>query len=125
MMRISGQGLWMLPLCAIFLPATLAAQSPSSSSQRTLNEQQKIGKNLFLQNCQVCHLPEKENMKNTKEEGKTIGPRLDVLMKGPKPLTDSVIRKFIVNGSEEKMPAFKYTLESREIDAIVAYLKAL
>jgi mono/diheme cytochrome c family protein len=89
-----------------------------------MNEQQKMGKGLFLQNCSVCHLPKRES-KNTKKEGEMIGPRLDVLLKGPKPLTDAVIRTFIMNGSEGKMPGFKYTLEPKEVDAIIAYLKIL
>ena len=123
-MHIPKLSRWVLLSWAFLSPMFLTAQSPASSS-RALNEQQKMGKNLFLQNCQLCHLPEKENMKNTKEEGKTIGPRLDVLMKGPKPLSEAVIRTFVMNGSEGKMPTFKYALEPNEIDAIIAYLKAL
>ena len=123
-MHIPKLSRWVLLWCAIVSPTILTAQS-SPASSRALNEQQKMGKNLFLQNCQLCHLPEKENMKNTKEEGKTIGPRLDVQMKGPKPLSEAVIRTYIMNGSEGKMPTFKYALEPKEIDAIIAYLKSL
>lgn len=122
MHRVPKLGYWMLLSCGVLFPIGLAAQS---SPPRALNEQQKMGKGLFMQNCQLCHLPEKQNMKNTKEEGETIGPRLDVLMKGPKPLSDAVLRTFIMNGSEGKMPTFKYALEPKEVAAIIAYVKTM
>ena len=109
----------------LILPFTLAAQSPPAESTSALTEQQRVGKGLFLQNCALCHLPNKRNPKDTKEEGTSIGPRLNELISGPKPLADAVVRTFIEKGVEGKMPGFQYGLESKEITAIMAYLKTL
>ena len=105
-------------------PIPLAAQSPSSAASPALTDQQKMGKGLFLQNCSLCHLPNRPNVKST-EEGTSVGPRLNGRLSGPKPLPEAVARTFIQKGVEGKMPGFQYGLEPKEIDAIIAYLKTL
>jgi len=109
------------------VPVILQAQSPqgSTGSGPVLNEQQRMGQGLFLQNCALCHLPKKENVKSSTEPGTTVGPPLNGIFRGEKPITEQVARTFITNGSQGKMPSFKYGLEPKEIDAIIAYLKTL
>ena len=113
---------------SIVVPVLSRAQSPQGSSSAAgvvLNEQQKMGQGLFMQNCALCHLPKKENVKSSTEPGTTVGPPLNGVFRGEKPITEAVARTFIVNGSKDKMPSFKYGLEPKEVDAIIAYLKTL
>ena len=117
-------GYGILLMCGVISPIALAAQSPSSGASPVLTEQQRTGKGLFLQNCALCHVPNRPNPKST-EEGTTVGPRLNGKLSGPKPLPDAVARTFIQKGVEGKMPGFQYGLEPKEIDAIIAYLKTL
>lgn len=110
-------------------PVALAAQSNQSSSSSsgavaTLNEQQKAGKGLFMQNCSVCHLPILENSKDAASGGPTIGPLLEGLFRGERPRPEEAVRTFIMRGTP-KMPGFQYGLERSEIDSIIAYLKTL
>ena len=117
-------GYGILLMWGVIFPLTLAAQSPSSAASPVLTEQQKTGKGLFLQNCALCHLPNRPNPKST-EEGTSVGPRLNGRLSGPKPLPEAVARTFIQKGVEGKMPGFQYGLEPKEMDAIIAYLKTL
>ena len=108
--------------------AALAAPSQQSESPApgaVLKEQQTTGKRLFNQNCALCHEPEPTNVKDPKDPGKTIGPRLDGLFKGEKARSEAVVRTFIQRGSEGKMPGFQYNFQPKDIDAIIAYLKTL
>ncbi len=90
----------------------------------TLNEQQKAGKGLFMQNCSVCHLPILENSKDAAGGGSAIGPLLEGLFRGERPRPEEAVRTFIMRGTP-KMPGFQYGLERSEIDSIIAYLKTL
>ena len=128
-MRSLRRGIYSLLLtCGIFFPAALAAQSqPASASARppALNEQQTTGKRLFNQNCRLCHSPEPDNAKDPKDEGKTVGPRLEGVFGPPRSRPEAVVKTFIQQGIADKMPGFRYGLEPVEIDAILAYLKTL
>ena len=119
---------WLLLATASF-PGLLGAQSKDSPSLSppALSEQQEAGRGLFLQNCALCHLTVRGNKKDPKNRtaGPTIAPRLNGRMRGEKPLTEDVLRTFIQEGVANKMPAFKYALEPKEVDAILAYLKTL
>ena len=109
------------------LPVVLAAQSKQSSSSApspTLNEQQRLGRVLFMQNCSLCHLPYKTEDK-TGRERTTIGPVLNGLFRGQKPMSEQDLRTFILRGVPKKMPGFQYGLESKEIETIIAYLRTL
>ena len=112
----------------ISFPASLAAQSPKSSSPASapaLTEQQKLGEGLFLDNCSLCHLPHKEGNPKSTEPGTSYGPSLKGLFRGAKPvLNDPVARQFIMKCTQ-KMPGFQYSLEPKEIDSIIAYIKTL
>jgi mono/diheme cytochrome c family protein len=117
----------------ISLPITLAAQfqqsrPPSSAAIRT-------GEGLFLQNCALCHLPHKaEGSANihgpgddpkSSVKGTTIGPELKGLFRGETPMPEEVLRNVILRGFPDNMPGFRYDLEPKEIDSIIAYLKSL
>ena len=123
---LSGKTHFLLLTCGIFFLAALAAQAQQASSPApALNEQQTTGKRLFNQNCRLCHFPERENVKDPNDPGKTVGPRLDGLFKGEKPRPEALVKTFIQQGVSGKMPGFRYGLEPAEIDAIIAYLKTL
>ena len=118
----------LLLMGGILFPVAASAQSPQPSSSApvsALSEQQRTGKRLFLQNCGLCHVPEPRNPKDPKDLGTTVGPRLEGLFSGEKPRPEAVVRTFVQVGSEGKMPGFQYSLEPKDMDAIIAYLKTL
>jgi mono/diheme cytochrome c family protein len=80
----------------------------------TLNDTQKLGRQVFAQSCGVCHLPPAMN-------ARTYGPGLSKDTAGG---SDEVIRGVISEGTP-RMPAFKHYLQGGEIDAIIAYLKTV
>ena len=80
----------------------------------TLNDTQKLGRQVFAQSCGVCHLPPAIN-------ARTYGPGLS---KDTACGSDEVIRGVISEGTP-RMPAFKHYLQRGEIDAIIAYLKTV
>ena len=82
---------------------------------RALSPKLLAGKKLFVQRCSVCHLPGLPTYE-------AYGPLLDRGRLAPK--SDEVVRRAILNGSQ-RMPGFKYTLQTDEVDVIVAYLKQL
>jgi len=80
----------------------------------TLNDTQKLGRQVFAQSCGVCHLPPAIN-------ARTFGPGLSKDTAGG---SDEVIRGVISEGTP-RMPAFKHYLQRGEIDAIITYLKTV
>src|SRR5215831_4286382 len=73
------------------------------------------GRNLFNQSCMVCHV------KLQITSPAKYGPDLSQNALGGK---EAVMREVISNGTPN-MPGFKYHFEPDQIDAIIAYLKAL
>ena len=93
----------------------LALAAAHAHAQRSdLNETQLLGRQVFAQSCGICHLQPSLGVK-------TFGP---VLNKATAAGNDEVMRAFIVTGTD-RMPAFKYYLKPPEIDAIIAYVKAV
>lgn len=110
--------------CAVLFPITLWGQSEESSSTTSttpapgLNEQQKAGEALFLQNCPLCHIYSNQK--------KRLGiPTLSLNGLFKKQIGEDVVRQFILLGVPKKMPGFQYDLEPKEIDNIIAYMKTL
>ncbi len=114
----------------LFLPLALKAQESESRAQDqratgqkrnaappVLNEQQRRGEALFVQNCPLCHIPSKQK--------KGLGIQGPVLrgMYGEDADEDS-LREIIQQGISSKMPGFRYTLDSKQIDDLIAFLKA-
>jgi mono/diheme cytochrome c family protein len=79
-----------------------------------LNDQQKLGRQVFAQSCGVCHLP-------TNLGAKTYGPALNKEAAGG---DNDVMREFVENGTP-RMPAFKFYLKPQEIDAIISYVRTV
>jgi mono/diheme cytochrome c family protein len=127
MRRITKFALLIWVGSGITAAAVLAAQSQqaSPSASAAASEPARQGQGLFLQNCALCHFPTRKNSKNMREEGTTIGPRLDGRFNGPKAIPEAVARTFIQKGVQGKMPGFGYALSASEIDDIIVYLKSL
>jgi cytochrome c2 len=88
----------------------------STAARPVLNEQQRRGEALFVQNCTLCHMPS-----NQKKRLGIQGPTLEGVY-GEDADTDA-LRQFIQQGVPGKMPGFRYGLEPKDIDDVVAYLK--
>ena len=112
----------LLLTCVVAVVATLIhAQEPSSGTP-PLNERQRSGRILFMQNCAFCHLPYRTEDKTGKAMA-SIGPNLKGLLQRDNPLPDAAVRTLIAKGVPRKMPAFQYDLNPKEIDLVIAYLK--
>jgi mono/diheme cytochrome c family protein len=99
-------------LLLLLAPSTASAQQ--AVPHDALNDTQKLGRQVFAQSCGVCHLPPAIN-------ARTYGPLLSKETAGG---SDEVIRGLISEGTP-RMPAFKHYLDRAEMDAIIAYLKAV
>ena len=102
---------------AAALSLALAAWTQVASAQQAadmLDDTQKLGQRVFAQPCGICHLPPALN-------ARTYGPRLS---KDSAAGNDDILRGVISEGTP-RMPAFKHYLKPAEIDAIIAYLKAV
>ena len=85
-----------------------------AQGQEKLTDTQKLGQRIFQQRCGVCH---------TKVNA--AAPMYGInLYKDIVDGNEDMITDYIRNGSN-RMPGFKYGLESSEIDAIVEYLKTV
>ena len=94
-----------------------AATSPKSAAPRpALNDQQKSGEAWFVQNCTLCHMPT-----NQKKRLKIVAPPLEGMF--GEDADSGALRQFIQNGVPGKMPAFRFGLDEKQIDDIIAYLK--
>jgi len=103
----------------------LTAQSEQHSASPTtpaLTEQQRAGRILFMQNCAFCHLTYKTEDKTGKATA-SVGPNLKGLLQKDKPLSGAALRALISKGIPQKMPAFQYGLDAKEIELIIQYLK--
>jgi len=109
-MTIKAGFVW-LALC-VGIQAAAAQPFPAGD---TLTPEQLQGRNLFNQSCMVCHV------KLQITSPAKYGPDLSKNALGGQ---EAVMREVISNGTPN-MPGFKYHFEPDQIDAIVAYLKAL
>ena len=96
--------------------SSAATSRKSTTARPALNEQQKSGEAWFVQNCTLCHMPS-----NQKKRLKIQVPPLEGMF-GEEADTD-VLRQFIQQGVPGRMPAFRFGLDPKQIDDIVAYLK--
>lgn len=81
-----------------------------------LSDVELTGKKLFVQRCALCHdlLGQPATT--------TVGPWIDgevVKARG-----EDAVRQKIADGSP-RMPGWRYTLEARQIDSVIAYLKTV
>jgi mono/diheme cytochrome c family protein len=112
----------LLLVFALTVPIRLAAQEGGESGPKPgipQTDQQWRGEALFMQNCVLCHIPSYQK--------KYLGIQAPTILvgafRGEKPLTDANARRFIMEGIPRMMPAFKYTLDSKQLDNLIAYLK--
>jgi len=103
MMRLAGFALFLVTL-----------STGASAESATLNEQQRLGQQLFTQSCGVCHLKPQINVN-------TFGPTLSKESGGGR---EDVLREVIMNGTP-RMPGFKLNFEPQQVDAVIAYLKTV
>ena|SRR3984885_14904471 len=108
-------------LCMIMALA-FEARSPAvgqkpAAAHPVLNEQQLRGEALFVQNCPLCHVPSKR-----KKRLGIQGPVLQGVYSEDS--DDSSLHQIIEQGFTGQMPAFRYTLDQKQVDDLVAFLKA-
>lgn len=122
-MRSSSKIACLVILMFATLPAIrLRGQGEESSGSTStipapgLNDQEKRGENLFLQNCPLCHI-----FSNQKKRLGIPTPQLKGLFKNP--TSEEAVRRVILRGVPGRMPGFQYDLDPKEIDSIIAYLK--
>jgi len=84
----------------------------------------KKGKDIFEQNCDVCHNADSTDAK--------VGPGLKGLFKkenltsdSNKKVTDATVMEIINKGSPAGMPAFEDQLSAQQRADVLAYLKSL
>ena len=96
-------------LAFLFTALPLAA-----SAQQTLTDQQRHGRFILTQNCNICHLPQNPG-------SPTYGPRLSKTTTNG---DDNLMREVILNGLV-RMPGWKYTLKDADVNDIIAYVRTL
>jgi mono/diheme cytochrome c family protein len=100
----------LISLTLISLPLSAVA----AAEETPLDENQQLGRRLFVQSCAVCHL-------KPQITAGLYGPALSKDAAGG---GDDVMRDVISNGTP-RMPGFKYQFEPAQIAAIVSYLKTV
>ncbi len=102
---------------ALLVVMWLVLTSSSGFAQNAgdgLNDQQRLGRQIFAQSCGVCHL-------RPSLEVRTYGPLLSKAATGG---DEGRMRNIILEGTT-RMPAFKYYLQSDQVDAIIAYVRTI
>ena len=119
--------LWGTTVLATLYPAGAAIlwAQDGRGTKKTVTEnaspdQATRGEGLFLQRCSLCHLARKLKFGSPP----TLGPSLKGAFKGATPDTERALRRFILKGGPD-MPGFQYSLEPKEMDDLVSYLKTL
>lgn len=105
---------------AIAASGLFPSASQQTSSGAGLSPRELAGKKLFLQRCSICHLPPINVPQERAPE--PPGPRLDGSIRGVERETRA--REIIRNGSSG-MPGFQHSLQPKQIDDLIAYLKTL
>jgi len=95
---------------------------PTATVAATPVDELAGGRELYKQNCAICHKEEGTGGKMT-IEGKTINPD-DLTSDKIKKFTDEKIAGYIMNGVvDEGMPAFKEKLSEAQIREVVSYVR--
>jgi mono/diheme cytochrome c family protein len=98
--------------------ATPAASTPAA----TPLDEVAMGRDLYKQNCVICHKEDGTGGEMT-IEGRTIKPD-DLTSEKIKKFSDEKISGYIVNGVvDEGMPAFKDKLTEAQVKEIVAFVR--
>lgn len=110
----------MFLLCA-FLVLAQAKDKAKKEVKKGGSANVAVGQAQFKEKCAVCHWPDKTD--------KRIGPGMKGLYKrakmyDEKPMNDANIREIIMKGGG-KMVGFEESLDAKQLDALIAYLKTL
>ena len=103
-----------LIVVAISLTVMSFAISATGHPSTSTNADNKLGKQVFEDNCVVCHA----NGNNTVEATKTL--KMDALKANGFAGADD-IKKRVLEG-KGVMPSFKETLKTSEVDAVASYV---
>ena len=103
------RGAWVVVFVVLASAVAFAGQAGDG-----LNDQQRLGRRVFAQSCGICHLRPSLNVR-------TYGPLLSKTATGG---DEGRMRNIILEGTT-RMPAFKYYLQSDQIDAIIAYVRTI
>lgn len=106
-----------LGFAIVFALPTLARKSASNTF---LAPQPRAGKKLFLQTCSVCHLPPLNS--GGEEKSKALAPLLNGFIKDKE--AEARAREIILKGASG-MPGYRYALDTKEVEALIAYLKTV
>jgi len=112
----------LLLIGVVTFPLILGAQEGGGSGPKPgipQTDQQRRGEGLFVKNCPLCHIYSKQ-----KQDVAVLAPtQLIGAVRGEKPLTEANARRYIMEGVKGMMPAFKYQLDSKQIDDIIEGLE--
>lgn len=98
----------------IFSAALAPCQDATKVSGSDINSI-RTGEKVFNDQCALCH--------STKPDETLVGPSLYEETSGPHPkMTDAQVRKIVLNGIG-RMPDFKETLSSQDLDNLLAYIR--
>ena len=98
----------------LWLGGASSAQQGAQPTQTAAAGDVKEGRRLFAQKCAMCHVPATRG-------ADPYGPKLS---KAQVNVSEEGVTQIISNGGL-RMPGFRYTLEPRQIAAIMAFLKTL
>jgi mono/diheme cytochrome c family protein len=104
----------LLRVASVIVAPMVAASALAQQPADTLNDQQKLGRSLFVQSCGVCHL----------KPQLTAPQYAPVLSMQSASGNEAGMRQMISNGSP-RMPGFKYQYSETQIAAIASYLKTV
>ena len=105
-----------------FFTMTLLAR-PAHASHETTPEREAWY--LVKQRCYLCHFIDAQDERWGRKWGpslKDLFKRQDAKLLNGKPINDQTVTEWINEGSAN-MPAFKHTLNARQIQMIITYLK--
>ena len=113
-------GVLLVLLCA-FLVMAQAKDKAKKEAKKAPAGNVAEGQAQFKEKCAVCHWADKTD--------KRIGPGLKGLFKRPKlfderPVNEANVRELILKGGG-KMVGFEDSLDAKQVDALIAYLKTL